>query len=155
MTKKVINLFLQNMPAGIQNDKLDDENVIYFDGVIECIEDQQTDKFCALAECEKIKALLMQKILIDLVENSNGNYCKNHVLIDLLLMYKTYIELVDESAFGINFLESCFLYITSVFKLFRTQSRIVLILPSNINWEQDNLSALLKHLLQFSLIEIV
>ncbi|AXS67738.1 p18 [Cryptophlebia peltastica nucleopolyhedrovirus] len=151
---KTINLFLHDMPPGVQNDKEIDENVIFFDGVIECVEDDHTDKYCALAECEKINALLMQKIVVDLLENSNGNYCKNHVLIDSLLMYKTYVELVDESAFGENFLESCVLHITSIFKLFRAQSRIVVLLPSNINWKQDNLSALLKHLLQLSLIEI-
>ena len=96
----------------------------------------------------------MKKTFYDIVEHNNGNYCKNHVLIDALLMYDTYVQLVDETTWGSNILESCIEFLTYIFRLFRLQSRIVVVVPKHLN-EQDNLSALLKHLLDLSIIEIV
>ncbi|QNV47883.1 p18 [Alphabaculovirus altersperidaniae] len=149
-----IYLYLIDMPEGVNNDKPNDDDVIYFGGIIECVDDESCDKFSLLSELKKEEALFMRKTFNDLLEHNNGNYCKNHVLIDALLMYKTYVELVDDSAFGVNILNYCVEHLTNLFKLFRTQSRIIIVLPSHINWEEDNLSALLKHLLHNSIIEI-
>ncbi|AJD80773.1 hypothetical protein [Pseudoplusia includens SNPV IE] len=154
-SEKTIYLYLSDMPNGMQNDKADDGDIIYFEGIIECFDDETADKFGFFAELKKEEALFMKKTFYDLIEHNNGNYCKNHVLIDALIMYKTYAELVDESAFGVNILNYCVEYLTHVFKLFRLQSRIIVVLPANVDWQQDNLSALLKHLLQSTLIEIV
>lgn len=143
------------MPEGIVNDKPDDNDVVYFEGIIECVDDSSCDKLSLFSEVKKEEALFMRKTFNDLLEHNNGNYCKNHVLIDALIMYKTYVELVDDSAFGVNILNYCVEYLTHLFKLFRLQSRIIIVLPSHVDWQQDNLSALLKHLLQNSIIEIV
>lgn len=142
------------MPVGLQNDKLDDNNVLYFESIIECFDDESCDKFSFFAALKKEESLLMKKTVYDLIEHADGNYCKNHVLIDALLMYKTYVELVDESAFGNDILESCVDYVTNIFRLFRLQSRIIVVLPPHANLAQDNLSEVLKHLLQQSVIEI-
>lgn len=142
------------MPEGVNNDKPDDNDVVYFEGIIESVDDGSCDKLSLLAEIKKAESLLMRKTYNDLLEHNNGNYCKNHVLIDVLLMYKTYVELVDDSAFGVNILKYCVDQLTYIFKLFRIQSRIIIVLPSHINWEEDYLSALLKHLLHNSIIEI-
>ncbi|ABY65807.1 hypothetical protein [Orgyia leucostigma nucleopolyhedrovirus] len=152
---RTILLYLCDLPAGVQNDKPVDDHTLYFESVVECIEDETTSKCSVFAEMERQKALFMTKTLYDLIEHNNGTYCKNHVLIDALLMYKTYVELVDDSAFGNNIFKSCTDFVTSLFKVFRLQSKIVIVLPPNVNFEQDNLSALLKHLLQLSIIEIV
>lgn len=152
--ENTIYLYLVDMPEGVNNDKPDDNDVVYFGGIIECVDEEACDKFSLLSEIKKEEALFMRKTFNDLLEHNNGNYCKNHVLIDALLMYKTYVELVDDSAFGVNILNYCVEYLTNLFKLFRTQSRIIIVLPSHINWEEDNLSALLKHLLHNSIIEI-
>ncbi|QED40603.1 P18 [Chrysodeixis includens nucleopolyhedrovirus] len=151
---KAIYLYLCDMPEGVHNDKADDENVIYFEGIIECFNDEDNDKFCFFSELKKEEALFMKKTFQDLIEHSNGTYCKNHVLIDALIMYKTYAELVDESAFGVNILNYCVDFLTNIFKLFRLQSRIVVIIPTNVDWQQDNLSVLLKHLEDLTIIEI-
>ncbi|ACO53530.1 p18 [Euproctis pseudoconspersa nucleopolyhedrovirus] len=153
--ERVICLYLCDMPPGVQNDKPCDDDVMYFENVIECFEDETCDKHSVFASLEKEKALFMKKTFNDIVEHNSGAYCKNHVLIDALLMYKTYVELVDESAFGNEILESCANFVSYIFKLFRLQSKIIVVLPLHINLDQDNLSALLKHLLQFSIIEIV
>jgi Protein of unknown function (DUF682) len=153
--EKVIYLYLSDMPPGVNNDKPEEDNVIYFEGIIESVDDQSCDKLSLLAELKKEEALFMKKTFNDLLEHTHGCYCKNHVLIDALLMYKTYAELVDESAFGVNIVESCAQYITHIFKLFRLQSRIIVVLPTHVDWQQDNLSVLLKYLLNLSIIEIV
>ncbi|QEI03614.1 P18 [Rachiplusia nu nucleopolyhedrovirus] len=153
-TDKTIFLYLSDMPEGLHNDKADDENVIYFEGIIECFNDEENDKFCFFSELKKEEALFMKKTFQDLIEHNNGRYCKNHVLIDALIMYKTYAELVDESAFGVNILHYCVDFLTHIFKLFRLQSRIVVVIPPNINWHQDNLSELLKHLERSTIIEV-
>lgn len=152
--ERTICLYLSDMPAGVNNDKPDDGDVLYFEGIIECVDDESSDKRSLFAELKKEEALFMKKTFIDLLEHNHGNYCKNHVLIDALIMYKTYVELVDDSAFGVNTLNYCVEYLTHLFKLFRLQSRIVIVLPSHVDWQQDNLSALLKHLLNNSIIEI-
>ncbi|AAM09203.1 hypothetical protein [Mamestra configurata nucleopolyhedrovirus A] len=152
--ERTICLYLSDMPEGVQNDKPDDNDVIYFEGIIECIDDESCHKTSFFSELKKEEALFMKKTFSDLLEHNNGNYCKNHVLIDALIMYKTYVELVDESAFGVNTLNSCVEYLTYLFKLFRLQSRIVIVVPSHVDWQQDSLSALLKHLLNNSIIEI-
>ncbi|QWO71625.1 AC93-like protein [Orgyia pseudotsugata single capsid nuclopolyhedrovirus] len=152
---RTIVLYLCDMPAGIQNEKPIDENVLYFDGVVECLEDKTTSMYSLFAEMLRQKALLIKKMWCDLVEYNNGTYCKNHVLIDALVMYKTYVELVDESAFGNNIFEYCTELAANLFKVFRLQSKIVVVLSPDVNFEQDNLSAFLKHLLQLSIIEIV
>ncbi|ACI47445.1 P18 [Spodoptera eridania nucleopolyhedrovirus] len=152
--ERTIYLYLVDMPEGVNNDKPDDNDVVYFEGIIESVDDGSCDKLSLLAEIKKAESLLMRKTYNDLLEHNNGNYCKNHVLIDVLLMYKTYVELVDDSAFGVNILKYCVDQLTYIFKLFRIQSRIIIVLPSHINWEEDYLSALLKHLLHNSIIEI-
>ncbi|AKN80585.1 P18 [Perigonia lusca single nucleopolyhedrovirus] len=161
VVENCICLYIGDMPPNVVNDKPYDEDVIYFESVVECLDDdnEDCDKFSFFATLKKEGSLFMKKTFHDLLENNNGNYCKNHVLIDALLMYKTYVELVDESAFGSDILKSCIDYITNLFKVFRLHSRIVIVLPSTastyIDWQQDNLSALLKHLHQLSVIEIV
>ncbi|AIU41316.1 p18 [Sucra jujuba nucleopolyhedrovirus] len=154
--EKTICLYLCDLPANVQNDKPVDNNIIYFESVQECLEDSNCDKFSVFAALKKEEALFMKKTFYDLVEHNNGSYCNNHVLIDALLMYKTYVELVEESAFGHNIQSSLVEFIEFIFKLFRLQSKIIVILnPNNAtNFEEDNLSALLKHLLQQSIIEI-
>jgi hypothetical protein len=154
MSPPTICLYLCDMPAGLHNDKPNEDNIIYFQGIIECFDDAGYDKFSFFAELKKEEALFMKKTFYDIVEHNNGNYCKNHVLIDALLMYDTYVQLVDETTWGSNILESCIEFLTYIFRLFRLQSRIVVVVPKHLN-EQDNLSALLKHLLDLSIIEIV
>ncbi|AHH82659.1 P18 [Buzura suppressaria nucleopolyhedrovirus] len=154
-SEKTIHLYLRDLPPGVQNDKPVDDKIIYFENIIECVEeDNVCDKYSVLAALKQEQALFMEKTVSDLVMHNNGNYCNNHVLIDALLMYKTYVELVDESAFGHDIQKSCVEFLEYLFKLFRLQSKIVVNLPNDVNFEQDNLSVLLKHLLQLSIIEI-
>ncbi|UOQ18868.1 P18 [Olene mendosa nucleopolyhedrovirus] len=153
--QRTIYLYLGDLPNGIQNDKPDDNNVMYFESIIECFDDESCDKFSFFAALKKEEALFMQKTFNDLLEHSNGVYCKNHVLIDALLMYKTYAELVDESAFGNDILKSCVDLLTNIFRLFRLQSKIVVVVPRDAGANLDNLGALLKHLEQFSLVEVI
>lgn len=151
--EKVIKLYLSDMPDNVQNDKPVDSCTIYFEGVIECFEDDSCDKLSLFATLKREESLFMQKTFFDLLEHNHGNYCKHHVLIDALLMYKTYVELVDDSAFGNDILESCVQFLAHIFKLFRLQSRIVVVLSYRL--PQDNLSTLLNYLVQLSVIEIV
>ncbi|AAG53824.1 unknown [Helicoverpa armigera nucleopolyhedrovirus] len=153
--ERTIYLYLCDPPENVQNNKQDDDSVIYFEGIIECMLDETCDKFSFFSELKKEEALFMKKTYNDLIEHNNGTYFKYHVLLDALIMYKTFVELVDDSAFGKSILTYCEQFVAYIFKLFRLQSRIVVVLPPNVNWEEDNLSALLNHLLQLSVIQIV
>nr|WUR10759.1 p18 [Calliteara abietis nucleopolyhedrovirus] len=177
---RTIFLYLCDMPAGLQNDKPVDDHPLYFESVVECFEDESVSKYGIFAEQERQKSLFMIKTWCDLINHNHGAYCKHHVLIDALLMYKTYAELVDESAFGNEIFTSCTEFVAHIFKVFRLQSKIIVVLPTTttntiigtindtnnnnnsgggdgggVNLQQDNLSALLKHLLRSSIIEIV
>lgn len=148
-------LYLCDMPSGMQNGKPDDNNPIYFEGVTESLDvESGCDRYSLLAEHLKLEALFIGKLYYDLLHYNSGNYCRNHVLIDALRKYKTYVDLVDNSAFGVNVLDSCVQTIVHYFKMFKLQSRIVVMLPQALDWEKDNLSALLKRLLELDIIEI-
>lgn len=83
---------------------------------------------------------------------NEGVFNKHHVLFDAMIMYKTYVNLVDESAFGSNVINYCEQFITAIFEIFTLSSKIVVVVP--VNWENDNLSVLLKHLHNLNLIGI-
>jgi hypothetical protein len=154
--ERIIYLYLSDLPADMQNDKRADDDVLYFESVIECFEDDSCDKYSVFASLIKEQALFMKKIYNDISEHNNGTYCKNHVLIDALVKYKTYVELVDESAFGNDILESSVDFLINIFKLFRLQSKIIVVSSQNINsYNHDNLSEVLKHMSQLSIIEFV
>ncbi|AKC91684.1 ac93 [Lambdina fiscellaria nucleopolyhedrovirus] len=150
----VLYLHLCDLPPNVRNDKPDDGDVIYFESLIECFEDTDCDKYSFFDTQTKELALFMKKLYYDLRHHNRGNYCKNHVLIDALLMYKTYLELVNDSAFGHNLFDSCIGFVTNIFKIFSLHSRIVLVVPPGAGLEVDNLSKLLEHLLQQSIVEI-
>jgi hypothetical protein len=156
--EKVIHLFLRDLPDGVSNDKPeeDDEDVIYNEGVVESLKDESCDKHSVFAALREQQALFTKKAYVDLVKHNHGNYCRNHVLIDLLLFYtNTVDELVcNNSAFAMSVLSSSEQIVTNWYRLFRLQSRIVVVVPPGVNWQEDNLSALLKHLLQLSIITI-
>lgn len=150
-----IQLFLFT-PHDVQNDKPDYGNdTIYFEAINESVIDASCDKYSLFAELKKEEALFMKKAYDDLVHYFNGNFYKNHVLLDALVMYKTNIEEhVDNTAFGKNILDYCENFIVSLFQLFRLQSEIIVLLPRNHNLDEDNLSALLKRLSDQSIIQI-
>ncbi|AGE89934.1 hypothetical protein SlsnVgp079 [Spodoptera littoralis nucleopolyhedrovirus] len=152
--RRTLNLFLGEPPANVENDKCDDDDVIYFEGVIESLTDDERDKHSCFSEIKKEEALLMKKAYFDLMYHSAGNYYKYHTLLDALLMYKTCVELIDDSAWSANVIESCETFVTFMFRLFGLFNRIVVVVPANVNWEEDNLSALLKQLSQLSIITI-
>ncbi|AUA60309.1 P18 [Operophtera brumata nucleopolyhedrovirus] len=150
-----IQLFLFT-PHDVENDKPDYGNdTIYFEAINESVFDASCDKYSLFAELKKEEALFMKKTYDDLVHYFNGNFYKNHVLLDALVMYKTNIEEhVDNTAFGKNILDYCENFIVSLFQLFRLQSKIIVLLPRNHNLDEDNLSALLKRLSDQSIIQI-
>ncbi|AKN81043.1 P18 [Lonomia obliqua multiple nucleopolyhedrovirus] len=160
MTNKAVVLYLCQAPpatiiatgnGGGVNDN-DDEPTIYFENIKECLTDDHCDKYSYFAELKHEQALFMKKTYKHLICKNEGHYIKNHVLFDAMIMYKTYVQLVDESAFGSNVLNYCEQFITALFEIFTLNSKIVVCVPGN--WESDNLSVLLKHLHSLNLIAI-
>ncbi|AAR28863.1 ORF99 [Leucania separata nucleopolyhedrovirus] len=149
-----LNLYLGDPPKNLVNDKCDDCDVIYFEGIIESLTNSSCDKLSCFVEMKREEALLMKKACIDLKKHSSGNFFKYHALLDALLMYKTCVDLIDDSAWAANVLESCETLVTYMFKLFTDRSQIVVIIPPEVNYQEDNLSALLNHLLQQSIISL-
>jgi hypothetical protein len=151
---KRLNLYLGPPPKNLANDKCDDCDVIYFEGIIESLTNSSCDKWSCFVEMKKEEALLMKKAYTDLMEHSSGNFYKYHALLDALLMYKTCVDLIDDSAWAANVLNSCETFVTYMFKLFTLRSRIFVIIPPEVNYQEDNLSALLNHLSQQSIISL-
>lgn len=152
---KVVQLYLCHVPTSVTlsvSDADADEPMIYFENIMECFTDASCDKLTYFAELKQEQALFMKKLFNHLSCKSNGIYNKHHVLFDLMVMYKTYVELTDESAFGSNVLNSCVEFIVGAFQVFNLFSRVVVLVPPG--WENDNLSVLLKHLHNLNLIAI-
>nr|AFS51943.1 DekiORF65 [Dendrolimus kikuchii nucleopolyhedrovirus] len=154
---KTVVLYLCRAPATVSlsgardNDDLD-EPTIYFENIKECLTDDRCDKLSYFAELKQEQALFMKKVYKHLVCKNAGAFNRHHVLFDAMIMYKTYVQLVDESAFGSNVLHYCEQFITAIFEIFTLSSKIVVVVPDN--WENDNLSVLLKHLLSLNLIRV-
>jgi len=129
-----------------------DEPIIYFENIKECLTDDSCDKYAYFAENKQEQAAFMEKLYNHLVLKNEGVYNRNHVLFDTMIMYKTYVKLFDDSAFGSNVLKYCRDYIISIFKIFTLSSKIGVVVP--VNWENDNLSVLLKELYSLNLIDI-
>lgn len=155
-TSKTIVLYLCQAPATaslyVSADTDADEPIIYFENITECLTDDECDKFTYFAELKQEQALFMKKVYKHLVLKNEGAFNKHHVLFDAMIMYKTYVHLVDESAFGSNVINYCEQFITAIFEIFTLSSKIVVAVP--VNWENDNLSVLLKHLHNLNLIGI-
>ncbi|AGA16244.1 p18 protein [Thysanoplusia orichalcea nucleopolyhedrovirus] len=155
-TGKTVVLYLCQAPATttlyVSGDTEADEPIIYFENIRECLTDDQCDKFTYFSEIKQEQALFMKKLYKHLVLKNEGAFNKHHVLFDAMIMYKTYVQLVDESAFGSNVLNYCEQFITAIFEIFTLGSKIVVAVPPN--WENDNLSVLLKHLHNLNLIGI-
>ncbi|USC25936.1 p18 [Palpita vitrealis nucleopolyhedrovirus] len=153
---KTIVLYLCQVPSlatlTSNGDADADEPAIYFETIKECLDNNQCDKFACFAEVKQEQALFMKKTYKHLVLKNEGAYNKNHVLFDAMIMYKTYVELVDETAFGSNVLNYCVQFITAIFEIFTLSSKIVVAVPND--WKNDNLSVLLKHLYDLNLIQI-
>ncbi|AAQ91732.1 unknown [Choristoneura fumiferana DEF multiple nucleopolyhedrovirus] len=155
MSVKTVRLFLCPVPSSAAltvGDAAFDEPIIHFENIKECLTDASCDKMTYFAELKQEQALFMKKLYRHMVLKSDGNYNKHHVLFDLMIMYKTYVQLADESAFGSNVLNYCEQFITGAFELFGLGSRIEVLVPPG--WENDNLSVLLKHLHGLNLIAI-
>ncbi|AAK85645.1 hypothetical protein [Epiphyas postvittana nucleopolyhedrovirus] len=155
MAHKTVRLFLCPVPSGIAlsiNDADADEPIIYFENIKECLGDASCDKLTYFAELKQEQALFIKKLYKHMVLKNDGVYNKHHVLFDLMVMYKTYVQLADESAFGSNVLKYCEDFITGAFELFSLGSRIAVSVP--LGWENDNLSVLLKHLHGLNLLTI-
>ncbi|AGR57098.1 P18 [Choristoneura rosaceana nucleopolyhedrovirus] len=155
MADKVVRLYLCQVPPSVAlsvDDADADEPMIYFENITECLTDASCDKLTYFAELKQEQALFMKKLYKHMVLKSDGAYNKHHVLFDLMVMYKTYVQLADESAFGSNVLHYCEQFITGAFEVFGLGSRVVVLVPPG--WENDNLSVLLKHLHSLNLIAI-
>lgn len=129
-----------------------DEPMIYFESITECLTDASHDKLTYFAELKQEQALFMKKLYRHMVLKGDGAYNRHHVLFDLMVMYKTYVQLADESAFGSNVLQYCEQFITGAFEIFGLASRVTVLVPPA--WENDNLSVLLKHLHGQNLVAI-
>ncbi|AUR45088.1 P18 protein [Spilosoma obliqua nucleopolyhedrosis virus] len=155
MATKLVRLYLCPVPSSVALNVSDadaDEPMIYFENIKECLTDASCDKLTYFAELKQEQALFMKKLYKHMVLKNDGAYNKHHVLFDLMVMYKTYVQLADESAFGSNVLHYCEQFITGAFEVFGLGSRIVVLVPPG--WENDNLSVLLKHLHGLNLIAI-
>lgn len=140
------------MPDNVCVNKDDDDPIIYFENIKELLTDSQCDKYSFFAELKQEQALFIKKVYKHLLFKNEGVFNKHHVLFDALIMYKTYVQLVDESAFGVNVINYCEQFITGIFEIFNLGSKIIVIVPNN--WETDNLSVLLNHLHSLNLIRI-
>lgn len=146
-------IYLVEMPSGINNNKPNDDIKLYFEGVTECLNDEEKNKYTCVGEITNLFSLLYKKTVNDLQNYSSGHFSNNHVLLDVLILYKKYYELDDNGVYGANLLSSYQTLAFSIFKLFSLFSNITVILPSVFD-PSHKVNQLLKFLLDKNLIQV-
>lgn len=125
-------------PNVLCDDENDDRSELYIQGIVEAFTDNNKDKLACFLEIKREEVLLFERFSKNLQHNTTGHYYRNHVLLDVLVMYKKYIvEFGDESAFGREVVKLCLDLVCSLYETFSCITDIVVFVEGNINTEDD------------------
>lgn len=150
---RVLNLYTFK-PTNVSNDSVEDDVEFMLQGLVESLDSDNTDKHACFLELKREQTLLLQKMSNDFRYHLQGTYYRNHVLLDVLVMYKKYVdEFADASAFGRECVAMCVEIVYSVFEMFTCASEIVVNVQQGIN-TNDTVYVLLEGLQSSSLVRI-
>ncbi|ABC61207.1 unknown [Choristoneura occidentalis granulovirus] len=135
-------------PNVICNDDIDSTKNFFIQGIIEALNDDSKSKFAILLEMKREQSVLLKRLKHDLLHHNNGNYYKNHILLDILSLFSVYCDEFDniESAFDIDLKVLCQEIVCTLFELFNCVTDITVYLKADLN--DDNVIVILLHELQ-------
>ncbi|ABQ52025.1 hypothetical protein SlGVgp082 [Spodoptera litura granulovirus] len=115
---RVLNLYTFKPKHVINNNNKEEENAeIMVQGVIEAIDSK--DNHACFVELKKEQSLIMRKQNHDFANHCTGHFFRNHVLLDVLVLYKKYVqEFGNTSAFGKECVNACLDIVCCMYELF-------------------------------------
>ncbi|AAS82656.1 ORF82 [Agrotis segetum granulovirus] len=127
-------------------DESDEREEMYIQGIVEAVENQSCDKLACFLELKKEQVLLLKRLSDHILNRTSGNYFRNHVLLDVLVMYKKYNEeFGEDTAFGNECAQLCLEIVQLMYELFSCTTNIVVLIESEADPE-DEINLLLAHL---------
>ncbi|ACZ63563.1 PrGVORF77 [Pieris rapae granulovirus Wuhan] len=156
MENTTLNLYTFKPSANtICDDEIDKSN-FFLQGVLEALQDNTKSKFACFLELKREQNLLLEKLKHDLINNNNGNFYRNHVLLDVLNLYKLYCEefTEEETAFDGEVIKLCYNMVLVLFELFSCTTNIVVFVKSTANYD-DIIARALQSLQELGYITII
>lgn len=128
----------------------------YVQGLLEALYDTSKSKFACFLELQRQQCTLLQKLTNDLLHNSEGNYYKNHVLLDVINLYGMYTEEFDsvDNAFDTEVMVLCRNMVLCLFELFSCVTNICVLIKNNVD-ETNPLVVLLKTLENLGYVTLI
>ena len=130
---RVLNLYTFK-PTNVTNDSVDDHIDLVLQGIVESLDNKNTDKYACFLELKREQAHIFHKLAHDFTHHLEGTFFRNHVLLDVLKLYESYVkEFKDRSAFGQDCVAQCIDIVYSVYQVFNRTSDIVVNVKQDIN----------------------
>ncbi|QBQ01634.1 p18 [Hyphantria cunea granulovirus] len=146
---RVLNLYTFK-PNFVCDDTNEERCEFFVQALVEAME--TGDSLAWFIELKREQVWLMQKLSRDLIERTDGNYYRNHVLLDVLDIYKKYVDQFGNgSAFGTDCIELCHKLALTLFELFACATKIVVFMEVDRD-PNDVLTMLLQHLADCDLV---
>nr|ANY57594.1 PlxyGVORF75 protein [Plutella xylostella granulovirus] len=148
---RVLNLYTFR-PKCLCDDLNNSRDEFLIQGVIESIKEK--DNYACFLELKKEQLFLLKKLANNLLNDAAGNYFKNHVLLDVLDLYKKYItEYGSSSAFGKDCVNLCMEIVYTTYELFSCTTTIIVFIDTTAD-PADDIIALLQFLNDCNLIKL-
>nr|UYX49713.1 p18 [Darna trima granulovirus] len=156
MLSTTLNLFTYKPPVETICDDKPDLSEFFIQGILEALHDHNKSKHACFLELKREQNKLFEKLKTDLLDSINGNYYKNHVLLDVLNLYNLYAEEFNDenSAFDTELLNLYSNTATLVFELFSYATNVVVFMKSTAD-KENALTQLIENLQQSKLITII
>ncbi|AER41513.1 P18 [Epinotia aporema granulovirus] len=118
-------------PSVFCTDSDDTTDEFLIQGLSEALQDDTKSKLACFLELKREEVVLIKKVHDNLLNKCNGDYYKNHVLLDVLVLYKKYSEEYgDDTAFGQECVSLSRELVISAFSLFNNATDIVVFVES-------------------------
>lgn len=154
MDAAVLNLYTYK-PHHLVNGKLDPHSPIGTQGVLEAVNGDKTDKCACFLELKREQAHLITRLVEDFVHARSGEFYRSHVLLDALVWYDEYVsEFGDGGAFGRAVVQSCIDTVVSMYRLFATNGKLVVVWVREHDDRQHCVYVLLQHLAEQGIVRL-
>ncbi|AGQ20338.1 hypothetical protein CaLGV080 [Clostera anastomosis granulovirus A] len=133
-----------------------DTDEFYIQGVVESLHDEGKSKHACFLELKREQTVLLKRLGRDLIENVDGSFYRNHVLLDALKLYGLYSEEFDDvtSAFDVDVMNSTRETVTLLFDLFGHATNVVVYVSSTACGD-DKIVKLLEELQDMGAVTLI
>lgn len=138
----------------------DDAQPFFIQGLMESLQDNTKNKLACFLELKREQTMLIEKIKNDLLTKRTGNFYRNHVLLDVLGLYKSYREELfpdaEGSSFDMEMSRLCADMVYCVFELFSCACEsIIVFMRHTANEKDDVLVGMLNALDQMGSVKLI